>query len=501
MIRTIVIVGGGTAGWMTAACLAKVLGKTYRLVLVESDEIGTVGVGEATIPMMQMFNQVLGLNEDDFIRETQATFKLGIRFIDWKRSGESYFHPFGNYGADMDGIGFIHYWLRAAQSGQIPDYDLFNVETLAARQLRFGRVRPNDRPELPNVNYAFHFDASLYARFLRRYAEARGVERIEGKIVKVHQNPESGFVTSVEMGSGQKVEGDLFIDCSGFRGLLIEETLKTGYEDWSQWLPCDRAVAVPCTRVDPLLPYTKSTAREAGWQWRIPLQHRTGNGYVFCSSYLSEDEATEKLLSRLDGTPTAAPRVLRFTTGHRKKMWNKNVVAFGLASGFLEPLESTSIWLVQAAIAKFLTFLPKDHIDPKITDRFNAEMLADYTNIKDFLIAHYKVTEREDTPFWAYCKHMDIPDSLKERLHAFRTQAYTFVRHEELFKEASWFAVLMGQGLKPQSYHPVADTLDPAEFSDRMRQIQQMVTARVSNLPTHADFIAATCQAPERVVA
>jgi tryptophan halogenase len=506
-IHRIVIVGGGTAGWMSAALLSKSLGvHNYDITLVESAEIGTVGVGEATIPPIMDYNRFLGLDEDQFIRETQATFKLGIDFVDWRKPGSRYFHPFGTFGSDMDGVGFMNYWLRWQRAGGNADFGRFNVETLAARENRFGRTPPNDTSGLPAVNYAFHFDAALYAGFLRRYAEKLGVKRQEGMIVKVDQHPETGFVTGVQLKSGMRIEGDLFIDCSGFRGLLIEETLKTGYEDWSQWLPCNRAAAVPCERATvakagggdmpaPITPYTRSTAREAGWQWRIPLQHRTGNGYVFCSDYISEDEACEKLLSRLDGKPLKDPKVLRFVTGHRRKVWNKNVLALGLASGFLEPLESTSIHLVQVCLTKFMGMIPRNEFNPAVTEDYNRRMVAEYVNVKDFLIAHYKITERADTPFWERCRTMDIPDSLKARLEVFASQGHGSVTPSELFKEASWFAVLAGQGLSPRDYNPVADFISEDELKLRLSRIRTLIQGRVDRLPAHDAFIAENCAA------
>ncbi|WP_026173089.1 tryptophan halogenase family protein [Asticcacaulis benevestitus] len=494
-LRRLIIVGGGTAGWMSAAMLAKTLGtEIFNITLVESEEIGTVGVGEATIPPIQLFNEILGINEDEFVRETNATFKLGIHFLDWRKPGVRYFHPFGQYGVDMDGIGFNAFWLRMAQMGGDGDYGRFNAETLAAGQNRFGRTQKSLTSILPDINYAFQFDASQYAAFLRRYSEARGVKRIEGKIATVTQHPENGFIKSVQTEDGRIIEGDFFLDCSGFRGLLIEQTLKSGYEDWSAWLPCNRAVAVPCEKAPgPIAPYTRATAREAGWQWRIPLQHRTGNGYVFCNEFIGEDEACDNLLACLDGKPLKDPKVLSFVTGHRKKIWNKNVLALGLASGFLEPLESTSIHLVQTCLTRFLAMMPKRDIDDATVDAYNQIVLAEYVNIKDFLIAHYNVTEREDTPFWKYCKHMSIPDSLKARLDIFARQGNANVRPTELFKESSWFAVLLGQGLVPRDYHPVADVISEADLKRRLDKIRANITERVKGLPTHNDFIARYC--------
>jgi tryptophan halogenase len=495
-IRDIVIVGGGTAGWMAAAALSKVMGtQRYSITLIESDQIGTVGVGEATIPVIQLFNSVLGLDEDEFVRETNATFKLGIEFVDWGRIGHRYMHPFGLMGVDAGGINFSHYWLRWVKSGGDPDNLLFSAEAEAARQGRFMRTPDLKPAHLPKINYAFHFDASLYAAFLRRYAEKRGVIRTEGQIVDVRQDPQSGHITSVGLKDGRSVRGDFFLDCSGFRGLLIEETLKAGYDDWSRWLPVNRAAAMPCKRVEDPIPLTRSTAREAGWQWRIPLQHRTGNGYVFCDSFIGEDEAARLLAGRLDGEALADPRILKFVTGRRRVSWSKNCLALGLSSGFLEPLESTSIHLIQVAISKLLAMFPKNGFDPSLIERFNREIERDYDAIRDFIIAHYKVTEREDTPFWRYCKHMDIPDSLSTRLEFFRTRGEVFAENHELFKEVNWFAILYGQGLVPQDYHPMADVLGEDELKLRLSQIRAGIQERVRGMPSHQDFIARNCSA------
>ncbi|MDV6330344.1 tryptophan halogenase family protein [Asticcacaulis sp. 201] len=498
IIRNIVIVGGGTAGWMAAAALSKVLGtQKYSLTLIESDEIGTVGVGEATIPTIQEFNRMLEIDENLFVKETNASFKLGIRFLNWSAPGSDYFHPFGVFGVDMN-VNFTHYWMRYHLAGGSADFGQFNPQTLAARLNRFSRMHEIN-PRAPAVNYAFHFDASLYAKFLRRYSEARDVIRREGKITHVTQDPNSGDITSLTLENGQTITGDLFIDCSGFRGLLIEQTLKSGYEDWSRWLPCNRAVAVPCDKVSGITPFTTSTAREAGWQWRIPLQHRTGNGYVFCDSFLSEDTATDHLMQRLDGQPQADPRVIRFVTGHRKKQWNHNVIAMGLASGFLEPLESTSIHLVQEAIMKLIKYFPRDNITDSQRGSFNRDMLFAYDDVKDFLIAHYKTTTREDTPFWAHCRHMDIPDSLQFRLESFAQHNQSLVQPTELFKEASWFAVLAGQGLMPKSYHPVVDLMPEDEFRWRMDRVREGSAGLANAMPDHEAYITRTCASPQMV--
>lgn len=491
-IKNIVIAGGGTAGWMTAAALAKLLGvRKHKITLVESEAIGTVGVGEATIPMITLFNNALQIDENEFIRETNATFKLGIEFPNWRRKGHSYFHPFGSFGIDMDGISFTHYWLRWHQNGGKLDYTKFNAETEAARELKFQRVQQQGVALLPNINYAYHFDASLYAKFLRGFAEKRGVVRQEGLIERVLQSPEDGRITGLQLKDGQTIQGDLFIDCTGFRGLLIEQTLKSGFDDWSQWLPVNRAVAVPFEIDQSPPPYTRAIASEAGWQWRIPLQHRMGSGYVFCDAYISEEEATRALMESIEGTPKADPRVLKFTTGVRKKAWIKNCVSIGLSNGFLEPLESTSIHLIQVAIAKILTMFPRGGISQFMIDQYNEEMSYEYENVKDFLIAHYHVTERDDTEFWKYVRNMAVPDSLSNKLELFRTRGEVMTKKADLFKENSWFAVLAGQGLMPDGYHPVADSISDDDLRVRLSQIRSGVVERINGMPSHVDYLAA----------
>lgn len=494
-IKKIVIVGGGTAGWMTAAALSKTLGcQNYSIVLIESEQIGTVGVGEATIPTIFLFNNVLGLDENEFIKETNATFKLGIEFVNWRRKGHSYFHPFGVIGVDMDGIGFTHFWQRWAKQGGTLDYAKFSLEAQSAYAGRFARSGGDVNPvSMPRLNYAFHFDAGLYAAFLRRYSEARGVKRIEGLISDVKLHPASGYIESVTLQSGESIDGDLFIDCSGFRALLIGKALGVGYSDWSHWLPVNSAVAAPCESHGTLVPYTRSTAQEFGWQWRIPLQHRTGNGYVYCDHFLDDGAAAEQLVSWLDGALLASPRHIKFTTGRRNKCWEKNCIAIGLSSGFLEPLESTSIHLIQVAIAKLLAKFPRDEMSDALVNGFNRDMEADYDNVKDFLIAHYKITERDDTEFWRHVKNMSIPDSLQERLELFGLRGDSAVKQTELFKEASWFSVLMGQGLLPHDYHPQADSLSDNELKLRLTKIRTGIQNRLNTLPSHAEFIKANC--------
>lgn len=490
-VNQIVIVGGGTAGWMTAAALAKVLNPSYSIRLVESEEIGIVGVGEATIPMIKLYNTALELDEGAFIRETMGSFKLGIEFVNWGQVGDSYIHGFGKIGQDLGLVPFYQYWLKMRQAGKAAPLDDYSINTFACRHNRF--MPPvTDRPNSPlaDIAYAYHFDASLYARFLRRYAEARGVVRTEGKVIGVEQNPESGFINAITLDNGERIPGQLFIDCSGFRGLLIEQTLKTGYDDWSHWLPCDRAVAVPCERTTPLTPYTRSTAREAGWQWRIPLQHRVGNGHVFSSQYISEDEATATLMANLEGPALAEPRVLRFLTGKRRKFWNKNVVAVGLSSGFMEPLESTSIHLIQSSIARLTAFFPHGGFDQTDIDEFNLHSEFEFEKIRDFLIAHYHATERTDTPFWNYCRTMDVPESLTRKLELFRSCGRLFRDCNELFAEPSWMQVLYGQRVIPRSYHAIVDVYPEEKIIEYMEGIRGVIANCTRVMPTHEEFIA-----------
>jgi tryptophan halogenase len=496
-LKRIVIVGGGSAGWMAAAALAKAFhGGDLTIDLVESEEIGTIGVGEATIPSILEFNRTLGIDEVEFIRATQATFKLGIEFVDWTRLGHAYMHPFGFYGVQMSNIYFHHFWLRHRAQGGAMSQDAFCSNIIAARAGKFGRAAPSDRSPVPPLAYAYHFDAGLYAAFLRKFSEALGVRRHEGRVVHVQLRGTDGFIESIKLADGRMLEGDLFIDCSGFRGLLIEQTLQSGYEDWSEWLPCDRAVAVPCDRVAATTPYTRSTSREAGWQWRIPLQHRTGNGYVYCSSFLSDDEAASLLASRLDGATRATPRPLRFVTGRRKEIWKRNCVALGLASGFLEPLESTSIHLVLASLARLLFMFPGDGIDQASVDKFNALSRGELEEIRDFLVLHYTATERDETPFWRHCRAIRRPDSLAQRLEMYERSANIVLGAGELFREPSWFAVLTGQVAPPRAYNPIADIISPAELQRRLDLMAGDVQKRVQSYPTHDEFIRVHCAAP-----
>jgi tryptophan 7-halogenase len=484
---TILIAGGGTAGWMTAAALARFLETGYRILLVESEEIGTVGVGEATIPQINLFNQALGIDEDAFLRATQGTFKLGIEFVDWGHVGQRYMHAFGAVGRDAGLIGFHHYWRRAQALGvakPLGHYALNNKAAYAGKMQRDAAMP-----------YAFHFDAGLYAAFLRRYAEARGVVRVEGKIITAQQHGETGNICAVHLDDGRALEANFFVDCSGFRGLLIEQTLATGYDDWSHWLPCDRALAVPCSSAKDLTPYTRSTARAAGWQWRIPLQHRIGNGHVYSSAHMSDDAAAEILLGNLDGQPLGDPRPLKFVTGKRRKFWNRNVVAIGLASGFMEPLESTSIHLIQSAISRLIKLLPSKHIAPADVAEYNRQSDFEFERIRDFLILHYKATQRDDTPFWRQCRDMAVPDSLAAKIALFCANGHIFREHEELFTESGWLQVLVGQGILPSGHHPLAGQISQADLVDFLDMIDQLTTRDVAKMPGHNDFIAQHCAA------
>lgn len=497
MINKVLIVGGGTAGWMTAAFLSQALGKACRLQLIESDEISTIGVGEATIPPIINFNTALGIDENEFIKATQATYKLGIQFRNWGSVGAQYTHGFGSMGHNTGLIEFYHYWLKMHQAGKVDRIDDYSINLLACERNKFLRATNQYKNSpLQDIGHAFHFDAGLYAKFLRAYSEERGVVRNEGKISSVQQHPETGFVTSVTMENGDVHEADLFIDCSGFRGLLIEQTLKTGYDDWSHWLPCDSALAVPCESVSPLTPYTRSTAHSAGWQWRIPLQSRIGNGHVYCSQFMGQDEASAILMDNLDGKALAEPRLIRFTTGKRRKFWNKNVVAIGLSGGFMEPLESTSIHLIQKGISRIVSFFPDRDFGQTDIDEFNRQSTAEYEQVRDFIILHYHASQRTDSAFWNHCRSMDVPDALKDKIALFRGNGRIYRLQNELFTETSWFQVMFGQGIKPQGYHPLVDGKSEELIGKMLADIKRVMHGVTDLMPSHEDFIAQNCKAP-----
>jgi len=488
-VRRVVIVGGGTAGWMTAAGLARSIGRTIDITLIESDAIGTVGVGEAVIPLIKSFHALLDLKEDEFMRAVNGTFKLGIEFENWGRLGESYFHPFGPTGVETWAAQFHHYWLKARRQGNTDALRNFNLEASLAEAGRFGLGSE------PQPQYAYHFDASLYAGFLRKLGEADGVHRIEGKVVDVRLQAESGYIESVELEAGERVEGDLFIDCSGFRGLLIQQVLQTEWVDWSHWLRNDRAVAVQTELVSPPAPYTRSTARACGWQWKIPLQNRVGNGLVYCSDYLSDEEAKKTLLDNLEGKTLNDIRTIRFRTGRRAQQWVKNCVAVGLSSGFLEPLESTSIHLIQNSILRLVRMFPAARIDPAEVRQFNNETTQEIEQIRDFIILHYKVTQRRDSKYWIDCREMAVPETLAHKIALFQSNARVVRDNNEMFRERSWAAVMLGQGMEPDGYHPFVDNLSDAQLEALAAEIRSNVASIVARMPAHRDFLKHYCAA------
>jgi tryptophan halogenase len=495
-VRSVVIVGGGTAGWMAAAILARRLARGVGAIqVVESADIGIIGVGEATIPPIRLFNNALGIDEDEFLRKTRGTIKLGIEFRNWSKPGREYFHPFGAHGTRLEQVSLHQDWLKLRHMGDTSSFEEYSLNTVAAR---LGRVSAAADDSLsPVFAYAYHFDAALYAGYLRGYAEARGVERLEGKVVDVELRAEDGFIRALRLEGGRRLEADLFIDCSGFRGLLIEQALKTGYEDWTHWLPCDRAVAVPCESAGALTPFTRSTARAAGWQWRIPLQHRIGNGYVYCSRFLGDDEAAATLLENLDGKAQAEPRFLRFTTGRRKKFWNKNCIALGLASGFLEPLESTSIHLIQSGVTQLGAIFPDRTFDPCDAEEYNRLQIQEYERVRDFIVLHYKATTRDDSPLWRYCGNMDIPDALERRINLFRSSGRVAFEDHELFVEPNWLSVFIGQGIWPRRYDPLADVVPIEAAAVQLSRLRASIRQTAEAMPSHSEFIAEHCRAPD----
>ena len=491
-VKKVTIVGGGTAGWMTAAVLSQWLSQV-EITLIESEEIGTIGVGEATIPHIRNYLALAGIDPLVMIRETKATFKLGIQFVDWGAPGERYIHGFGKIGRDMLWLHPHQLWVAASERtpGSVNHFDHYSLNCVAALKNRFAFPDSrNPNSPLADMDYAYQFDASLFARFLRAESEKRGVTRVEGRIVEVIQDPESGFVERVRLQDGREVGGELFVDCSGMRALLIGGALGIGYDDWNRWLLCDRALAVPTRSVTPLTPYTRSTAGNAGWQWRIPLQHRIGNGYVFASSLLSDDQAADILLANLDSEATADPRAVRFAPGRRLKAWEKNVVAIGLSSGFLEPLESTSIHLIQTAVHRLLAMFPSEGFSQPDVDEYNRQSRFEYEDVRDFIVAHYKATRRSGDPFWDHVREMEVPDSLTERLDLFRSSGRFFKRGaQELFAEESWVQVLLGQGFEMNS-DPVTQFVPAEELVGFLGDLAEVIEDVADKMPDHAAFLA-----------
>jgi tryptophan halogenase len=490
-IRKIVIVGGGTAGWMTAAPLAQRLQQHCEVILVESPEIGTIGVGESTLPTIRYYNAALGLNGADFIKKTQATFKLGIEFKDWGHQGNRFFHGFGSFGPSIDNRSPHMHWLRLAREfNNMPDLENWSMSSVMARHMKF-TPPGNDVPSVTDTySYGFQFDAGLYANYLREYAIARGAQRVEGMIVEVEQHPETGFITAVKLRDGRRIDGDLFIDCSGFRGLLIEGALKAGYDDWSDYLPCNSALAVPSAKVAQMTPYTRSTAKRAGWIWRIPLQHRTGNGHVYSNAFTSDEQARSDLLESLDAPALGEPRQLRFVTGRRRKSWIKNCVAIGLSSGFVEPLESTSIHMIETAVGKLITLFPDRDFRPELIEEFNRSMAIRYESVRDFIILHYKLTKRDDTEFWRYCANMRIPDSLSQQIELFRETGRVLVLDPDGFAEPSFVAMMLGLGVVPKRYDPFVDQIDVRQLHGHFAGLRDMIAKAVARMPDQAAYIA-----------
>ncbi|WP_020210745.1 tryptophan halogenase family protein [Gilvimarinus chinensis] len=492
-IKKVVVLGGGTAGWMSAALLKKVLADRVEITLIESDDIATIGVGEATIPPIQHVNRVLGIDEAEFLRETCATIKLAIEFKDWLQEGQSYFHTFSAAGQSSAFCQFHHYWLRAKRAGfakTLWDYDL---NYLALKAGKFAKLEIRDtRLEMP---YAYHFDAGLYGAYLRKISQALGVSRVEGRVEDVAMNQQTGAVEKLMLASGESIAGDLFIDCSGMRGLLLQQKLGVGFEDWSHWLPCDRALAMPTERLAQTPPYTRAIAHAAGWQWQIPLQHRHGNGLVYSSRFMTDEQAEKKLRDNLCSQPLGDPRVIRFRTGRARQQWHKNVIGVGLASGFLEPLESTSIYLVQSAIVRLLKYFPHQGVQPAVVAQYNRESCIEYEQVRDFLILHYKLNRRENSDFWRQMADMAIPDSLRHKIDVFAQQGLLLRERNDLFTESSWLQVMLGQGVEPCDYHPLAQAMDKSQLQGFMQQTELLKQQPVAAMSTHDDFLRNYCKA------
>ena len=487
-MKRLVIAGGGTAGWLAAAALSQQFRGILDITLVESEEIGTVGVGESTIPPIRTFHHLLKIDEQEFMRATAATFKLGISFENWRENGDRYIHSFGSTGKSAWACEFHHFWLDSLSRGMQSELGEYCLELQAARAGKFAASKEAE------LNYAYHLDAGIYAKFLRRFSEGHGAKRVEGKISRVSQHPESGFVETLVLESGQTVQGDFFIDCTGFRGLLIEQALRSGYEDWSHWLPCDSAVPVQTESVGPPRPYTRAIAHEAGWRWQIPLQHRVGNGLVYCSRYMSDDEATARLLREVEGKTLITPRVIRFRTGRRRVAWNRNVVALGLASGFVEPLESTSIHLIISGVARLIHLFPFSGVSQSWIDHYNEQTRREWEAVRDFIVLHYHANERDDSPFWRYCREMGVPESLAHRISMFRERAHAWQEEGELFRIDSWTQVMFGQGIRPEHYHRITTVMSNEDLTHFLQGLRNAISGAVERLPPHQEFINRYCK-------
>lgn len=493
-IKKIVIVGGGSAGWMTAAALSSLLNpEDVTITLIESDKIGTIGVGEATIPDITNFNRMLGIPQDAFMKATNATFKLGIEFKNWGRKGDQYFHPFGSHGADMQGIDFHQFWMHSKLGGNTNTIENYSLCAVAGKENKFTLPEQNPKSVLSQMNYAYHFDASLYAQLLRRYAEERGVKRIEGKVEDISLFAETGHIKDLMLEGDEIISGDMFFDCTGFRALLMRQKLGVSFTDWSHWLPCDSAQAIACEQNGPLLPYTKATAKSAGWQWRIPTQHRTGNGHIYSSQYMSDDEANSVLNDDLDGAPMGEARQLRFTTGRLDSFWHKNCIGIGLSTGFLEPLESTSIYLIQEGISRFITLFPNKSMPAVIVNEYNRHMRQEFEQVRDFIILHYVATERDDSPFWNYCRNMSVPDSLQYKLNLFKEAGHVFRYEDELFSKPSWVAVMLGQNIIPKNIDPIVSALPHSKIDHSLASMQRAMKNAAAKMPSHEQFIQKYC--------
>ena len=493
-IKHIVILGGGSAGWMTAATLSRMLKpENVKITLVESEQIGTVGVGEATIPDIINFNRLLGIDEQEFMKATNATFKLGIEFNNWGKKGDKYMHPFGHHGADMLGIDFHQFWLQSSERGNPNKIWDYSFAAKAAYADKFTLPVNDPRSVISQIRYAYHFDATLYAKFLRGFAEERGVIRVEGKVDNVSVHSETGNIETLHLESGQTISGDFFFDCTGFRSVLLSKTLGVEFEDWSHWLPCDRAQTVACHRTGSLSPYTVSTAKDAGWQWRIPTQTRVGNGHIYSSKFMSDEEGAASLLKDIEGEPMSDPRLIRFKTGCQKKFWEKNCIAIGLSAGFLEPLESTSLYLIQVGISRFISLFPDGNISPVVQKEYNRQIRQLFVQVRDFVILHYYATERTDTPFWNYCKNMSVPDSLQDKIDLFQDAGRVFRYEDDLFGETSWVAVLLGQNIIPKTIDPIVATVPSEQVERSLKSMESAIEKAIKTMPSHSEFISKYC--------